>query len=107
MFGEQLFENCSKLKELNVLYSWSSMNSNSQGNDTSSSNSLANASYQQFTNSLLYLPSTLETLILFRPSIKEPQVLIDALKRLKCLRSLSLHCVECITDQALTQVCNF
>lgn len=46
----------------------------------------------------------METLILFRPNIREPQILIDSLKRLTNLKRLSLHCVECINDQTLTQI---
>jgi F-box and leucine-rich repeat protein 2/20 len=97
----KFFESCGKLKELNIHYSWSLDTYNNNNENVHSLSSNLNA---LFNNSLLYIPHTLESLTLFRPNIREPQIPIDALKRLKLLKKLSLHCVECINDQALTLI---
>lgn len=97
----KFFESCNKLKELNIHYSWS-MDTLSNTNENNFS--LSSNSNNLLNNSLLYIPHTLESLTLFRPNIREPQILIDALKRLKSLKKLSLNCIECINDQALTLI---
>ena len=66
-------------------------------------NSIRIDSYELPHSPLLYLPN-LVRLSLYRPNIKDPQLLVDALKRLTNLEQLSLYCVECLNDNALIEL---
>jgi hypothetical protein len=53
---------------------------------------------------LLVLPLSLVSISLYRPNVRDSQLLVDALKRLVHLRELSLYCVECLNDKTLIQI---
>lgn len=82
-----LFKSCPNIKELSILFSSAT---SMQQNDTESS--------------LKYLPQSLVSLSLYRPSIKNAQLLVDSLSKLMYLKCLSLYCVECLTDKFLIEI---
>lgn len=88
----KLFKNCPKLKELSILYSTASHT------DTNHSNLTLEQS------PLIHLPVDLQSLSLYRPDIKNSQIIVGVLKRLNNLQELSLNGVECLDDQALSQI---
>jgi hypothetical protein len=54
------------------------------------------------TNSpLRYLPRSLTSLSLYRPNIKDANLLVESLSSLRNLTQLSLYCVECLDDKSL------
>lgn len=90
---KKLLETTSQLKELSVLYS--------MGELGSSNYSLQNTIHEC---PLFYVSTTLVSLSLYRPNIKESNILLECLKRLENLQQLSLCCVECLTDESLNQI---
>ena len=53
---------------------------------------------------LCYLPSSLTSLSLYRPNIKDSSLLIQSLSKLANLSHLSLFCVECLDNKTLTKL---
>ncbi len=88
----KLFKNCPKLKELSILYSMVSS---------------TDVNYSSLTleqSPLIHLPTDLHSLSLYRPNIKNNQIIVGVLKRLTSLQELSLNGVECLNDQTLSEI---
>ncbi len=68
--------------------------------------SVINRGLENDINSHLNLPASIECLSLFRPNIRDTNALVKSLVNLKSLKQLSLHCVECLNDEAMINVCS-
>jgi hypothetical protein len=92
----KLFQACSNLIELNVLFS------NSKANILSLFNlSLPGKNNNRLNSPIIYMPKSLEVLSIYKPNIKDSRLLIDSLSNLKNLEQLSLNCVDCLDDKTL------
>jgi hypothetical protein len=65
---------------------------------------LANTTPNTRNSPLRFLPRSLTTLSLYRPNIKDSNLLVESLSSLRNLAQLSLYCVECLDDKTLIRL---